>query len=111
MPHRSPARYLAPLALVLAFLAVFSTIQSTNENDAEPAVTQAPAETTTTTTQEKSDDEDEEEEEPTTYTVESGDVLSAIAEETGVSLQRLLELNPDLDPQSLRTGQEIKLSP
>lgn len=44
-----------------------------------------------------------------TYTVRSGDVLSAIAEKTGVPLDRLLDLNADLDPQVLRAGQKIRL--
>lgn len=44
-----------------------------------------------------------------TYTVKSGDTLGVIAEETGVSVAELQELNPDLDPQSLTVGDRIRL--
>ena len=44
-----------------------------------------------------------------TYTVQSGDTLGTIAEETGVSVAELQELNPELDPQSLTVGDSIRL--
>ena len=44
-----------------------------------------------------------------TYVVKPGDTPSGIAEKTGVSLDLLLELNPNLDPQTLSPGQRIKL--
>lgn len=44
-----------------------------------------------------------------TYTVRPGDTPSGIAEKTNVSITRLLELNPDLDPQSLQAGAKLKL--
>ncbi|MBN1529834.1 MAG: LysM peptidoglycan-binding domain-containing protein [Thermoleophilaceae bacterium] len=44
-----------------------------------------------------------------TYTVKTGDTLGAIAEKTGVSVERLQELNPELDPQALLSGQKINL--
>lgn len=43
------------------------------------------------------------------YTIEQGDLLSTISEETGVSVEKLLELNPDVDPQTLVAGQKLKL--
>jgi hypothetical protein len=43
------------------------------------------------------------------YVVKPGDTLARIAERTGVSIDRLLALNPTIDPQSLVTGQRIKL--
>ena len=44
-----------------------------------------------------------------TYTVKTGDTLGLIAEKTGVSVERLQELNPELDPQALLSGQKITL--
>lgn len=44
-----------------------------------------------------------------TYEVEEGDNLITISQKTGISVQRLEKLNPDLDPQALQLGQEIKL--
>jgi hypothetical protein len=43
------------------------------------------------------------------YIVQSGDTLTAIASETGVSVAELQELNPDVDPQLLSTGERLKL--
>ena len=44
-----------------------------------------------------------------TYTVRTGDTLGGIASRTGVPVDKLLELNPQLDPQALVSGQKIKL--
>jgi LysM repeat protein len=45
----------------------------------------------------------------TVYVVKTGDTLGAIAEKTGVPVEKLQELNPNLDPQALVSGQRIKL--
>src|SRR5688500_12273857 len=45
----------------------------------------------------------------TFYIVQSGDTLSSIAEETGTTVDELQELNPDIDPQILVSGQKLKL--
>ena len=45
----------------------------------------------------------------TSYTIEAGDTLGAISEQTGVPVETLQQLNPDLDPQALIAGQKIKL--
>jgi LysM repeat protein len=44
-----------------------------------------------------------------TYVVKAGDTLSKIAAKTGVEIERLLALNPTVDPQGLVAGQRIKL--
>ena len=44
-----------------------------------------------------------------TYTIKTGDTPSGIAERVGVPLEQILSLNPDLDPQTLTPGTEIKL--
>ena len=44
-----------------------------------------------------------------TYTVEPGDSLTSISDKTGVSVDKLSQLNPDLDPQALISGQQVKL--
>ena len=43
------------------------------------------------------------------YVVKTGDTLGAIAEKTGVPVEKLQQLNPELDPQALVSGQKIKL--
>ncbi|MBK5231897.1 MAG: LysM peptidoglycan-binding domain-containing protein [Thermoleophilia bacterium] len=44
-----------------------------------------------------------------TYEVQDGDTLTGIAAETGVTVEEIQVLNPDLDPQALIAGQELKL--
>jgi LysM repeat protein len=44
-----------------------------------------------------------------TYTVQTGDTLTAIAQKTGVPVAELLVLNPEVDPQILIAGQTLKL--
>jgi LysM repeat protein len=43
------------------------------------------------------------------YRVRPGDSFGSIAERTGVSVARLEELNPEVDPQALVVGQRIRL--
>jgi LysM repeat protein len=43
------------------------------------------------------------------YTVETGDTLTAIAHKTGIPVAEILALNPDVDPQILIAGQTLKL--
>ena len=43
------------------------------------------------------------------YLVKQGDAMAAIAEKTGVPLQRLIQLNKKIEPEALMPGQRIKL--
>jgi LysM repeat protein len=44
-----------------------------------------------------------------TYTIESGDTLTSIAHNTGLTVQEIQALNPEIDPQILIAGEELKL--
>jgi LysM repeat protein len=46
---------------------------------------------------------------PRFYTVQGGDTLSQISVRTNVSILRLTELNPGMSPNSLQTGQRLRL--
>ncbi len=46
---------------------------------------------------------------PKTYEVQPDDTLTGIAQQNGVSVERIEALNPDLDPQALQAGQKLKL--
>jgi LysM repeat protein len=46
---------------------------------------------------------------PKAYVVQNGDTLTSIARETGVSVTRIQELNPGVDPQILVSGEKLKL--
>ncbi len=43
------------------------------------------------------------------YLVQSGDTLGEIAERFDTSVDRLLELNPSVDPRALRVGQRVRV--
>jgi LysM repeat protein len=99
--RRSPARLLAPLALVLAAVATVVIIAGSGHSSPP----QAPA--LTTTAGEKTGQR------PATrrrtYTVKLNDTLGLISEKTGVSVEQIQTLNPSLDPQNLVVGQKLKL--
>lgn len=46
---------------------------------------------------------------PKAYVVQNGDTLTSIARKVGVSVTRIQELNPGLDPQILVSGEKLKL--
>jgi len=46
---------------------------------------------------------------PASYVVQNGDTLTSIAHRTGVSVARIEELNPGVDPQILVSGEKLKL--
>ena len=96
----SPARYLAPGALVVAAVVVAIVIKGSagGGTSAEPASGKS---VTTVKSNERA----------RFYTVRTGDILSRVAERAGVSVGRILELNPHLDPNALRPGQRLRLRP
>jgi len=99
------ARVLAPLALIVTLLVVvfvISTSIGSDDSSDEGGKTGRPAAS-------KTKDEGKEDKGEAEYTVQSGDSLSTIAEETGVSVGALQRLNPDVDPQALIEGQVLKL--
>lgn len=104
MARRSPARLLAPLALVgfvIALLVVINGASSggSSEKTAKPA---ASASATPTRKQKARARR-------TRYIVKPGDTPSGIAEKTGVPLSQIIALNPKLDDQTLAVGDKIKL--
>lgn len=46
---------------------------------------------------------------PATYEIESGDTLISIAHRTGVPVRTIEKLNPEVDPQILVAGEQLKL--
>ena len=111
--RRSPARWLAPIALVACAFAVYTVVNATLLSSDDAGRTQSPASTTSGTSKNRtvSERSGQRSRRRRTYTVRSGDTLSSIALKTGVSLQRIQALNPNLDSQALQTGQRVKLSP
>ncbi len=108
MARRSPARFLAPLALVAVLVALFAIVSGPSTSEEEATPDQA-TEAQPTGTPESRDEGERERRPRRTYMVKPGDTPSQIAEETGVPLEQILELNPDLDPQTLSPGQRLRL--
>jgi LysM repeat protein len=114
--RRSPARFLAPLALIgvlVAFLAIVtssgdggstSTTDSSGTTSAQTSTTSKKSATTKAKKKKSSTAAGGK-----TYTVQVGDTLGGIADKTGVPLSRIEELNPNVDPHAMTTGQEIRL--
>jgi LysM repeat protein len=104
--RRSAARLLAPLALLVVAAAVLVVIQVSTGSDDSNGDTAKKTATEQTNTGKKS-------QRPRrvrpTYIVKLNDTLGLISEKTGVSVERIEALNPDLDPQNLIVGQRIKL--
>jgi LysM repeat protein len=103
------ARFLAPLALIAFAVAVTVLVLGSGvvgeDGSSEQAGTrELPTATGQTTTSGKPKKRI-----PGRYTIKANDTLSGIAAKYGTTVERLLELNPDLDPQGLVAGQKIKL--
>jgi LysM repeat protein len=111
MAGRSPARYLAPLALVAFAVALVMVVSNSADNGGtETTVTPSSSSATKKpAAASKSGSGKGRKRHKRTYTVKAGDTPSGIAEATGVPLSELLALNPDLDPQSLTVGQKLRL--
>jgi hypothetical protein len=106
-PPRSPARLLAPVALVLAVAAVGYVVTSTTGADDDNGGDSA--DRTTETRPRQDGARQRQRPQRTFYRVRLNDTLSLIAEQTGVPVERIEELNPELDAQNLIVGQRIRL--
>ena len=99
---------LAPLALAACAVAVLIVLvgslaggdSSSNGTTAETEAADTTATTTETTRKPAA---------PASYTVQEGDTLGAIAEKTGVPVETIELLNPEVDPQALIAGQKLDL--
>jgi LysM repeat protein len=106
---RSPGRLLAPIALVAFAFALLVVVVGSEVTGGDGGATEgsadSPAPAADTTERERPAPKKEKR----SYTVQLGDSLGAISEKTGVEVETLQLLNPELDPQSLTVGQKVKL--
>jgi len=105
--RRSPARFLAPIALVAFAFALYSVVQDSRESTGGNSSGAKPTATATSSSKSGAKKKSSSSKKRKTYTVKSGDTMSGIAEKTGVSLETLMELNPDVD--TLSPGEKLKL--
>lgn len=113
MSHRGPARFLAPLALIGVAVALFAVVtgsRTSDEQEASPAsnLERAVEDAEKKKTQDRAAKR-EDRAKRRTYTVQAGDTPSGIAEKTDVPLERIEELNPDLNAQTLNVGDKIRI--
>jgi LysM repeat protein len=105
MAARSPLRLLAPIALVVVLVGVVMVIASSGGDGGGGGGSGSKTSARTTTTAAK----------PVpgrrTYVVKQGDTLTAISDKTGIPAERILALNPGLDPPTLQPGDRIKIRP
>jgi LysM repeat protein len=96
------ARVLAVTALVIAFvIAIVAISGSLGGDDSNGSGSGKHGGKTSHKTQPKHV--------PAIYEVESGDTLISIAHRTGVPVVTIEKLNPEVDPQSLIVGEQLKL--
>ena len=102
MAVRGSGRFIAPLALIASVLGVMVVVLISRVDAPAPAVT--PQQATQTDTQ-------REKPKRRFYVVKPGDNLTVISEKTGISIETIERLNPDVDPQTLAAGARLKLTP
>ncbi len=106
---RSPVRLLAPIALVAFVFALIVVVAGSDlgggGDGGSEGANDAAAPSAQTTEREPAAPKKRKR----SYTVQLGDSLGTISEKTGVEIETIQLLNPELDPQSLTVGQKIKL--
>lgn len=98
MQRRSPARYLAPIALVAVIAGTYVVVHDG-----------LGTKSTRTPTIHRPSRLRRQFRRARFYTVVAGDNLTSIAKRTGLSVGALETLNPGIDPNSLQTGQRLRL--
>jgi LysM repeat protein len=100
---KAPARALAVIALVAGFVVLVALVSAALEGGDSSSVRERSS-TGGATHQSQSGRKT-----PATYVVQNGDTLISIAHETGVPVAKIQRLNPEVDPQILISGEELKL--
>lgn len=102
-PAKAPARLLAVLALIGALIALIVVVSSAPTDGDNEAVSGSGNHAA------KAEPQKRQRSRAATYVIKSGDTLIAIAHKTGVPVNEIMALNPEIDPQILITGESLKL--
>lgn len=97
-------RFLAPLALVAVIAGVFAVVQVSKRDSGDGGKTTATVKTTSNRRQSRRRAR------ARTYVVRAGDNLTIISQRTGIPLETLQQLNPNVNAQSLSVGQKLRLT-
>jgi LysM repeat protein len=101
MLGRNPARYLAPAALVAIAVGAYLIVSSNVNSSSKPAPPSHVLDVGGTAGSKYAHRR--------FYIVRPGDTMTRISSKTGISLPHLEQLNPSLEPNSLQTGQRLRL--
>jgi LysM repeat protein len=111
--HTTLARFAAPAAFLLAATIAVLLVRSALTNGDEAATPPAATTTATTTAEKPSDTVTGK---TTTdaagsefYEIQAGDTLAVVADQHDTTVERLLVLNPDVDPVALTIGLRIRV--
>jgi LysM repeat protein len=110
--HKSSARVFAPMALVvfgIALLVILASAGGSDKTSSKSGPTKAEQRDLRVKKQRARQHTSPVHTSRTVYVVQAGDTLGGIAVKTGVSVEKLQELNPNVDPQALTSGQRLKL--
>ena len=121
MEEIDPQRYVLPALLAVLFMGAFLILVTSGGSDEPAGTVDRPARSSTTP---KKQPKTAATPPAATRTasptpnagkrfikVQPGDTPTSIAAAAGISADRLLELNPSVDPGSLKPGQTLKLAP
>lgn len=109
MRRRSPARWLAPLALIACAFAIYTVVDQELLQDDGGAKTSTAKTSTDGGTASTATAKKKTAKKAKSYTVKTGDTFSGIADKEGVEVEALQEANPHVDASALHPGQKLKL--
>jgi LysM repeat protein len=102
--RRWAARLAAPAAFLAGVTVAVVLVRAGFSSADEPVTTASVLTTAPTTTAKKPKPK------PAVFaTVESGDTVDQIALDNDTTVERILELNPGLDPNGLQVGQKVRV--
>jgi LysM repeat protein len=119
MEEIDPQRYVLPALLAVLFVGAFLILVTSGGSDEPAGAVDRPARSSTTPKKKQSaaGPASSRTASPTPNAdkrfveVKAGDTPTSIAEAAGITADRLLQLNPSVDPGSLKPGQTLKLAP
>jgi LysM repeat protein len=106
---RSQVRLLAPIALVACAFALVVVVAASDVTGGGGGGDKSASDDSPPPSADTTEQQQPAKKQKRSYTVQLGDSLGAISEKTGVDVETIQLLNPELDPQSLTVGQKIKL--
>jgi LysM repeat protein len=111
MAARSPARFLAPIALVAFAFALYTVVQDARDNGGTSSSPSTPAQTAPKTSGSSghSTKKSAKSHAKKAHRVQPGETPSSIALKYGITVQQLEKLNPQMDPQALTVGERLRL--